>query len=105
VFPNPADPYDCVWHEKLAVLDVPNGDLIAIDLEPSAQGSVVYLSHDGGEVTVFNSERILPTSFRDGLSSGVRAQRIGNGCRSSTTTRARCKPIPPAPELGGAVLA
>jgi hypothetical protein len=47
-FPNPADEYDKVWHGKLVFSEVPNGDLLALDLVlPSAP--VVYLSHDHGE--------------------------------------------------------
>jgi hypothetical protein len=47
VFKDPDDAYDRVWHQKLAVFDVGNGDLISIDLEPARAGTVVYLSHDG----------------------------------------------------------
>lgn len=47
VFSDPSDPYDRVWHEKLAFMEVPNGDLLAVDLaRPGAP--VVYLSHDDG---------------------------------------------------------
>jgi hypothetical protein len=48
VFPDPSDPYDVVWHNKLAFADVGNGDLLALDLAARATGAVVYLSHDGG---------------------------------------------------------
>ncbi len=48
-FSNPDDPYDVVWHNKLAFLQVPNGDQFAIDLDPASAGAVVYLSHDDGE--------------------------------------------------------
>ena len=48
VFPNPADPYDAVWHNKLPFLEVGNGDLIAIDLAPNTYERIVYLSHDDG---------------------------------------------------------
>jgi cell wall assembly regulator SMI1 len=48
-FPNPDDPYDAVWHQKLAVIPVMNGDYIGIDLRPARHGEVVYLSHDDGE--------------------------------------------------------
>jgi pimeloyl-ACP methyl ester carboxylesterase len=49
VFPDPSDPYDAVWHDKLAYADVGNGDLLALDLGREANGAVVYLSHDDGE--------------------------------------------------------
>jgi hypothetical protein len=44
-FPDPDDPYDLVWHNKLGFHHVPNGDYLGFDL----QGRVVYLSHDDGE--------------------------------------------------------
>jgi SMI1 / KNR4 family (SUKH-1) len=49
VFKNPHHPYDRVWHDKLAFHEVGNGDYLAIDLDPSSQGRVVYLSHDDGQ--------------------------------------------------------
>lgn len=49
VFPNRADPYDVVWHDKLAFLEVANGDYLSIDLSPEKYEQVVYLSHDDGE--------------------------------------------------------
>ena len=45
VFSNAENPYDRVWHEKFPVLEVGNGDLIAVDLD----GRPTYLSHDDGE--------------------------------------------------------
>jgi hypothetical protein len=45
-FPNPADPYDAVWHNKFAFLDVKNGDLLAVDTADDSSRAVVYLSHD-----------------------------------------------------------
>lgn len=49
VFPDPSDPYDAVWHSKLAFAEVGNGDLLALDVAAGASGAVVYLSHDDGE--------------------------------------------------------
>ena len=49
VFPNPTDPYDRVWHQKLGFLEVGNGDMLAVDVAPASSGRVVYLSHDDGE--------------------------------------------------------
>lgn len=60
-FPNPANDYDRVWHDKLAVQEVGNGDFIAIDLRSENAGKVVYLSHDGGE----GHGRVLAPSFQD----------------------------------------
>lgn len=48
VFFNPHDPYDRVWHNKLAFLSVGNGDYIAFDLNGDEDPPVVYLSHDDG---------------------------------------------------------
>lgn len=47
VFSNPDDPYDAVWHHKLAFCEVGNGDYLAFDLKDS-HDSIVYLSHEGG---------------------------------------------------------
>ncbi len=48
-FPNAEDPYDRVWHNKLPFIHVPNGDLIALDLNRLPTAPIVYLSHDDGE--------------------------------------------------------
>lgn len=48
VFTDPDDPYDAVWHEKLAFLDIVNGDMLGLDLHPDRHGSVVYMSQDDG---------------------------------------------------------
>ena len=48
VFPNPDDPYDAVWHNKLAFYEVGNGDYLAVDLAPEKYEQIVYLSHDDG---------------------------------------------------------
>lgn len=48
-FPDRDDEYDRVWHDKLAIIDVPNGDLIAVDIARPDRAPVVYLSHDAGE--------------------------------------------------------
>jgi hypothetical protein len=56
-FPDPADPYHRVWHDKLPFMDVGNGDLLALDRE----GQVVYLSHDGGE----GHGHVMAASFED----------------------------------------
>ena len=61
VFPNPADPYDAVWHNKLAFYEVGNGDYLAIDLEPKSYEQIVYLSHDDGE----GHGHVLAENFRE----------------------------------------
>jgi hypothetical protein len=49
-FPNPNDPYDKIWHHKLGLMEVGNGDFIAFDLSQYPQNtSIVYLSHDDGQ--------------------------------------------------------
>ena len=49
LFPNADDPYDVVWHNKLAFHEVPNGDYLAIDLSVAEAEPIVYLSHAGGK--------------------------------------------------------
>ena len=49
-FTNEDDEYDAVWHHKLGFMCVPNGDVIAFDVnENETNPPVVYLSHDDGE--------------------------------------------------------
>ena len=48
-YPNYNDEYDKVWHNKLALYEVGNGDYFAIELEKENYGKIVYLSHDGGD--------------------------------------------------------
>ncbi|MVO15284.1 SMI1/KNR4 family protein [Parasedimentitalea huanghaiensis] len=48
-FPNPSDPYDRVWHNKLVFYEIENGDFISLDLSATHHGEVVYLSHDDGQ--------------------------------------------------------
>ena len=49
-FSNEDDPYDKVWHNKLGLMEVGNGDFIAFDLkEYPKKAPIVYLSHDDGE--------------------------------------------------------
>lgn len=47
VFPDPHDPYDAVWHDKLSFYDVGNGDFLSFDLSQGEDPPIVYLSHDG----------------------------------------------------------
>jgi hypothetical protein len=47
-FSDPNNAYDKVWHGKVPILRVGNGDMIAIDPEESGE-PVVYLSHDDGQ--------------------------------------------------------
>ena len=61
VFSNTGDPYDAVWHDKLAFYEVGNGDLLAFDLAGDKHGQVVYLSHDDGEGHGY----VLARDFRD----------------------------------------
>lgn len=49
-FPNQDDPYDKVWHNKLGIMTVANGDVIALDIGINAENPpVIYLSHDDGD--------------------------------------------------------
>ncbi|MDP3208918.1 MAG: hypothetical protein Q8M65_07200, partial [Rhodoglobus sp.] len=47
-FSDPSHPYDAIWHRKLGFARVPNGDMLAFDLDPRRSGAIVYLSHDDG---------------------------------------------------------
>jgi hypothetical protein len=49
VFTNPTDKYDGPWQNKFPVLEVGNGDMVAIDIEYSEEQPVVYLSHEGDD--------------------------------------------------------
>ena len=49
-FPNEDDEYDKVWHHKLGIIDVGNGDIISLDIGSNPDNPpVVYLSHDGDD--------------------------------------------------------
>jgi cell wall assembly regulator SMI1 len=61
VFPDIADPYDCVWHNRFPVLEVGNGDFVAIALSGDDAGAVIYLDHEG---SIFNGCR-LAENFED----------------------------------------
>jgi cell wall assembly regulator SMI1 len=59
--PDREDPYQRVWYDKLPVMDVGNGDYVALDLDPDEHGRVVYVSHDGGE----GHGHVMAASFED----------------------------------------
>jgi hypothetical protein len=63
LFPDRSNPYNAVWHEKLAFYEVGNGDYLALDLQPETYEQIVYLSHDGsgqnGYVLAANFEDLL----------------------------------------------
>lgn len=49
-FSNPEDDYDKIWHNKLGLMCIGNGDVIALDLlSDKDEPNVVYLSHDDAE--------------------------------------------------------
>ena len=58
-FPDINDPYDRVWHNKIAFLEVGNGDFWAFDLKSPNAEHIVYLSHDDGKGHGF----VIGTSF------------------------------------------
>lgn len=63
VFPDIADPYDRVWHNRFPVLQVGNGDFVAIALSGDDAGAVLYLDHEGSS---FHGSR-LAENFEDFL--------------------------------------
>ena len=67
-FPNPEDEYDRVWHHKLAIQEVGNGDLIALDLAADGEAPLVYLSHDGDESHGY----VLGPSFEEAIDRWTR---------------------------------
>lgn len=73
VFSDPEDLYDSVWYNKLAVISVSNGDMIAIDLE-SADGFVTYLSHEGDERL---HGKVLGVNFADFMERWSRLGCVG----------------------------
>ena len=49
-FPDEEYEYDKVWHNKLGIIDVGNGDIISLDIGSNPDNPpVVYLSHDGDD--------------------------------------------------------
>jgi SMI1 / KNR4 family (SUKH-1) len=48
-FTDPEDKYDGPWQNKFPVLEVGNGDMLAIELRSREEQPVVYLSHDGDD--------------------------------------------------------
>lgn len=71
-FPDENEPYDRVWHRKLATQDVPNGDMLGLDLA-IAEAPLVYLSHDDGEGHGF----ALGTNFEDAIARWLKLGCVG----------------------------
>ncbi len=71
-FPNPDDPYDRVWHQKLGWYTVSNGDSIGFDTEGGRE-SVVYLSHEDGDGHGY----VLGASFIDYMDRSTRLACVG----------------------------
>lgn len=61
VFPDRSDSYDVVWHDKFPIMEVPNGDMIGIDLATPDRETVIYLSHEDGKAHGF----VLGADFVD----------------------------------------
>ncbi|GKX34889.1 MAG: hypothetical protein MnENMB40S_25070 [Rhizobiaceae bacterium MnEN-MB40S] len=73
IFPDPNDPFDRHWHDKLAIYAVGNGDWISIDLRDSSLGEIVYLSHDDGEANGYR----MASSFAELVLSWSRIGCVG----------------------------
>jgi hypothetical protein len=73
VFSNTEDDYDRVWHNKLGLIEVGNGDYIAFDLSIQVDPPIVYLSHDGGEGHGY----ILGNNFIDFMDRWTRIGCVG----------------------------
>lgn len=72
-YSDPNDPYNKVFHNKLAFQEVENGDLFAIDLEEETYGKVVYLSHDGSDSHGY----VMANSFREFLEEYTKIGCVG----------------------------
>ncbi len=49
-FSDEEDEYDRVWHYKLGIIDIGNGDIISLDIAANPENPpVVYLSHEGDD--------------------------------------------------------
>lgn len=75
VFSNEDDEYDSVWYNKLGIMTVANGDVIALDVKQNAGNpSVVYLRHDGDD----SHGVVLGKDFESFISNFVRVGGCGN---------------------------
>lgn len=72
-YPDYNDPYDKIYHNKLAFQKVGNGDFLAIDLEAETYGNIVYLSHDGSELHGY----VMANSFTQFLDEYTRLGCVG----------------------------
>lgn len=73
VFSDDENEYDRVWHNKLGLMAVGNGDYIAFDLSISNDPPVVYLSHDDGEGHGY----ILGKNFIDFMDKWIKIGCVG----------------------------
>jgi len=62
-YPNADDEYDCVWHNKLAIHEVGNGDMLALDLSNEHEAPLVYLGHGDGDGHGY----VIGPSFEDAI--------------------------------------
>lgn len=72
-FSNEKNEYDRVWHNKLAFMQVGNGDFLTLDMSKESEGSVVYLSHDGSE----SNGLVLGSNFTDFIDKWSRVACVG----------------------------
>lgn len=63
---------DLVWHDKLGIIEVRNGDVVAIDVSRTP-APVVYLSRDDGE----GHGLVLGTDFSDFIDRWTRIGCVG----------------------------
>lgn len=72
-YPDYNNPYDKIFHNKLAFQKVSNGDLFAIDLEEGSYGRIVYLSHDGSDMHGY----VMANTFQEFLDEYTKIGCVG----------------------------
>ena len=72
-FPDYDDPYDKIFHNKLAFHESEYGDFFAIDLEKDSYGKVVFLSHEGDDLNGY----VMANSFSEFLEEYTRLGCVG----------------------------
>lgn len=84
VYSDPSDSYDALFYDKFGVIEVDNGDVIAVDLCADSGGRVVYLSHDGDLTHGMVLGGLLQSSSTTSCGLAVLVLNLGCWLRSPT---------------------